>query len=46
MLADGKMIAKSITEKVAQVIKKHRIEPLLGVVIVGENPVIESEKIF
>ncbi|OGZ05756.1 MAG: hypothetical protein A3C93_00620 [Candidatus Lloydbacteria bacterium RIFCSPHIGHO2_02_FULL_54_17] len=42
MIIDGKMIAEGIREKVARAVRGFAVPPTLAIVVVGENPVIES----
>ncbi len=42
MLIDGKQIASEIREKLLPIVARLPSAPVLGIVIVGENPVVES----
>lgn len=42
MLIDGKQIAQEMREKLSVAVAKLSAPPILGIVIVGENPVVES----
>lgn len=42
MLIDGKAIAEDIREKTARAVRGFPVPPALAIVVVGENPVIES----
>lgn len=42
MIIDGRAIAADLKEKIASAIRARGVTPALGIVIVGEDPVIES----
>ena len=42
MIVDGKKIAEEIREKLARIVSGFSVPPKLAIVVVGDNPVIES----